>query len=837
MFRLGRPSISDRHPRPMAWMVVGLCFIMPFLLTCSDDKNPIKGPTRESILANVRLVPSSGPPGKWINVQGLDSLPALPKGEVWTLRIGGCIVPVLDKPGQPLRTVVPLLFAAGDSSWPVVPSRPVSLVLFKNDEAVDSLPAALTVEMLPHADGMADSVVSSLQGAAAALRSLAETCVPRDTLACAILTAIDSMIAGDANSLAEVIAGKAPNLPDGHVSKELIAALMASTGTGEAVRKWSSQFQKLKTMALSPAPSVHPEAPDMQLAYKMQIGEYVRSFDEGVLEPTEEELRFVFTFLGLPAIGYDALRGPLILTSALISQIRFVAAKILVAMYPDEITELSLWIQDHTVAVGDTTTTYIAITAKSNPPPITLQDVVTQILNGLTYMEVAEEAHLNVLDPGLFRIILDRTILWALEFIREVVHVETGQDWQVGSLPSRTWGPTRITTPKLLEMESSDAAIASRMTGHLTWKGIDIGTADVHVFTPEGPVEAVTHPKLLWAGYAGGVFGEAEKSSDTQQLEIINTLILEANLPGPIPPQGASMLHVVTSYPEVGGGTRPAEGVAISLSVTGGNAEQTSGMTDATGQFVTLVRPSLGSTAVSILVLATPPNGDPVQKWVGAGVGVELPEGVTFAAGGMTARANWTLNSTIGPEDMRTLHSDTTAASFGGTATAHADTSFSDGEASADASVSWRHSVTFSPGTGELNFQASGDHSFECAFRVNHSPRSYGDAHGLSGGGSLIRFRLPAGRYSMTVHVSARWDTSRFNRLDAGCQVGGGECGLSVSALRPGDWTDSCEFYAGLSDLFQIEAGSSWNNGVQGDSAATNRGAGSMSASVRIVRR
>jgi len=123
-----------------------------------------------------------------------------------------------------------------------------------------------------------------------------------------------------------------------------------------------------------------------------------------------------------------------------------------------------------------------------------------------------------------------------------------------------------------------------------------------------GP-HTLIHPVLASAGYAGGAFGDEYKTSNTDTVTVVSTLVLKANFPDTINVRGVGVLSISAGYMTASNDTNWTSGIDLNLYVHGGHLEDETGTTDASGYFGTIVYHDSLTSEIEISIYAEGAEG------------------------------------------------------------------------------------------------------------------------------------------------------------------------------------------------------------------------------------
>ena len=591
-------------------------------LGCSkEDPVSPEQPDYSNLLQNVSFVPDFGPPGTPVE---LKDLPTLPDDGMWSLTIGNTSVPII-KSDSSYYTAIPLLFSMTDSTWPIASAAPLDVTLYLDNTGVDTAFVKISIDSLAHSNGAVDSLLQDFVDAATAMRGISLALGIDDTLLQAVCIAMDEIIQTGDNSLSAIIHGSSPIVGGDTLPKDLFSAMLVSSGTSELISRWSDS---LRSMARA-APSFISKSTEISslndegLAYRMQLYSLLSDFASITVGETALTWNKVSAVLGAAGIAFPPLGSIEFIVSFIISELDFILNKIAVALFPAEITSFDLDLYDHELKTGDTTEAIVHISARNNPPNITPLDIVTQIVNAMGLADwIRSRGEPSRYLPANFEEIVQNLTMWLIGVINNVLgtHFNAGTMLDV-SLPTITYDSVLVRNPQLIDLLSPDYSKIEPMTESINGRAKDsTGNVTLMMATQSPGPNTLIHPILAAAGYAGGAFGNDYYTSNADTIEIVADLVLEVSLPSPIEPEGAAVLYVRAGIRRSDSTITYKPDIDIAVSIAGGTAEETSGVTDVDGIFTTVIHPSTGAVSVVAEVTATERSGVTESKTVTAEV-------------------------------------------------------------------------------------------------------------------------------------------------------------------------------------------------------------------------
>ncbi len=581
-------------------ILVGLCIFSCSKRPTDSDTTP-DYPEYNTLLDGVTFEPSSGAPGTIISMVGLDSLPA---DSGFSLTIGDEPAPLIVESGQTVRTAIPLYIDTTVSSWPITPSGSQRVVLLYNGVAVDTAVERLTVDsLLPAPIGTMDSVMVKLSSGASALKQIAVSIDAGDTLLMATCDAMDELLYTGTYSLTALLNGTAP--VDGYDSSsaELFSALLVHSGLVDVINKWSDTLVVTARIAreFSIKQSSADFLTDKQLAARMQLHDLLAGFGSQVIGQTALDWQIASGIIGAVALAAPVVGVYEFIVSWVLGELDFIINKIAIAMLPSDVTALDLDFYNHEINTGDTTEAIVHISAKNNPPNITPADIIGQVLGGLQLTQWIQD-RLGPTAARTLRSIIQDVVNWVLGVITNFLTANYNSPTSLDvALPQATWDSVWVHEPGMIDLVIPDLSKMGYMTGSFNGQAKDsIGPIGLQMRTQPGGPSTWVHPLLQAVGYAGGAFGDDLTTSNIDTVTIVGELALEIDFANTITVGGANVLGINAGYLDRNGTPHWAPDIDISLSVTDGSADVTSGVTDAQGHFSSII--TMDSTADSVTV-------------------------------------------------------------------------------------------------------------------------------------------------------------------------------------------------------------------------------------------
>jgi len=625
--------------------------------------------------------------------------PSLPSGSVsvlsgWSVADGAALELTIGSLAAPVNRLPDGTLLAGVPFFePAPPPNALDLLLTVDGEPVARGVSALTVLPAPAAPGSAEVALTDLEDIATAWRAIGTTMSEpgvEDGWMSAALGALEVLLTSDEpGSLRSVLAEADP------ASKQMIDAWFASSGVLDALQQYGARLETITASMESDDGSAPPQRapgdvgsrlPANTLAKRMQLQAVAAQLGQTVIAETSTEFgAYVGTAMGVLGL-FGSVPGATVasVTGALLGVVDFVVNKLVVGLLPSTIDEVLLEIENTNLVPGDETIAFVRIQASNTPPPISLQDVISQTVS-LLGMAPGGEAARNMEDVvasvAQFYILTMQSLIAAYAG----AHPELNMDVTLASVPHMVWW-ANVLDGSLMTPVTTAPEIVTPLVGAIDWRADgDVGEATVYVRTATGPS---SHRLTLPAGilYTGGAFGENAAQSNEVTLRVGGPIVLEVDFAETIARDGFNALEARAGYERGDGTIAWTEGIWIELTVDGGVVETIASSTDADGQFVTLARLDPGSERIVITVEASDDAGGmataTVEAVLESGVGrieiVNIYNGWTatarayaegsgtdyqqgsdfdFAAGSMSGGTSLSASSGVATASMSASHS------------------------------------------------------------------------------------------------------------------------------------------------------------------------------------
>lgn len=591
-------------------LLLSMIIAISILMSCSDN-NPANSDAVGNVnyLQNVTFVPDSGPPGTPVEITNLSNLP---DDGFWSIQIGDQLMPLIENDSNYI-TIIPLLFSTSDSTWPIASATPLDVVLYLDSSAVDTAFGMITVDSLPHADGAADSLIQDLLHGANAIRQITLSLNIQDTLLQGVCLAMDEMLVTGENSLTAIINGTSPIAEGEALPRDLFSALLVSTGMSDAVSTWSDGLQEIEQSAAKyPTNGLSTAAVDDEgLAYRMQMYSLLEGFSSQVINQTALEWNKYSAVLGCAGVAFPPLGFIEFIVSFVVAELDFIFNKLALALLPARITSFDLNFAEHEIKPGDTTAAIVYISARNNPPNITPLDIVTQVINGMALADwISNLGEARRFLPQNFEEIVQGLTTWFLGVINNALGTHFNAPTMLDvSLPVITYDSVLVQNPDLIDLISPALSKIEPITGSINGLAKDsIGKAPLMIATQTGP-NTLIHPVLAAAGYVGGAFGYDYRTSNTDTVTVVPTLVLKADFADTLSTGGAGALEIYAGYLTSTNDTNWSAGIDLNLYVSGGHLESSSGTTDTQGYFGTIAHHDSLSSEIEIRIYAEGAEG------------------------------------------------------------------------------------------------------------------------------------------------------------------------------------------------------------------------------------
>ncbi len=507
------------------FLLFPLLALVLVLVTCSKDTNPTGSDGDIQPPVSLALTPLSGTPASVASITGymVDTSRA---AEI-VVQVGGEAAPYYVNEDQSVTFMVPLFLDS--TGWPAPPDTPVKVEILLNDSVVAVSDSGYSVLPLPHAPGTTAEIHQAAEDVVVALENLWSVLPVTDESQRVVRQAVTEMMAGPVregdSSLAAIVNGTSSLWQGEAPDLELVDAIMASSGVLDIYTALADGLNRSRdSVAAKMGPNSNlycrGDGADMDLACQMQIYVLLRDYTETFVIPTANTYNnTVGLVAGLASIsGVGTLPGLVAeVIGALLTVESFIMDKIVVATLPSHIVTFLMTSEGDTIAVDDFTSTRLFLSAGNTPVPITVNDIVTQLLATLPFLngQPTQEFGAVLLRAAQFVINQYRDMLQTYE----ATHPGTFDDIALTSIPSMVFGPVEITHDSLVQLFSEDPSVAAPAEAEMEWQGIARGQTSVRVFTRPGGIK-VANDYMFLTSYTGGAFGESSAATDSRTITV-----------------------------------------------------------------------------------------------------------------------------------------------------------------------------------------------------------------------------------------------------------------------------------------------------------------------------
>ncbi len=580
---------------------------LSFGLSCSGDSPVQSGPV---VNVPVTVTPISGPPLTSVRVLGLDSM-NVDFSNTFAY-FNGVLTPLFISDSGKVSVTVPAIVDSA-TMWIDTSITTMSLVIVRSitGDTVALGKDIFTLEALLPAPGSVTQMLTDWTTISTSLQTISQMFggVPgvQEQISSALLSALDSLVnSSDSLSLKSVTARLTAGNPQ---ELALLDALFGSSGIVEQSQKYAVMFQAMAdsaailTGATQNRRAVSPMViTDQYLAFSMQFYVIVREFGRTVITPTAQTYAVVTGALGV--IGNIPL-ATIITTSLTI--IDFVVNKFVISMMPAKIDSLRIELAEDTIFVGEQTNSTVMIYAANDPQAITFNDFVGQILNGLGYgSSITSPRELNRL-VDLFENVANYMagLLQAGFSNYASAHPALNLDFTLFTMPQLRW-KAQIVDTKFIDLKTHTPTIINPIPGLVNWKSDPSTTGEGRIFAATVASGATVIPEPTGFAYSGGAFGEDVAGAPAVSVWSFKKMAMAIDFAPIITAGGANVLGVTAGSLDGAGKLVPEGGIRIDLVTTGGVANPASGLTDATGQFSSVI--TLNPMTDTVIVQVTASN-------------------------------------------------------------------------------------------------------------------------------------------------------------------------------------------------------------------------------------
>jgi hypothetical protein len=587
-------------------LAASLLATLSFGLSCSGN-NPAESGSIGKI--PVTVTPISGPPLTSVRVLGLDSM-NVDFSDTYAY-FNGVLTPLFVSDSGKVSVTVPAIVDSA-TMWIDTSITTMSLVIVRSTTGDTAAIGkdVFTLEALLPAPGSVTQMMTDWGTISASWQTISQILDggpgAREQICSALLSALDSLINGsDSLSLksltARVTAGNPQELA-------LLDALFGSSGVAEQSQKYAVMFQAMAdsaTILLAgnlnrgvPVPSV---ITDKQLAFAMQFYIVVREFGRTVIAPTAQTYAIVTGAIGL--VGNIPIASVI---SASLSVIDFIVNKYVVSLLPAKIDSLRISLTEDTIFVSEQTNSQVMIYASNDPQAITFNDLVAQILNGLGLTaSVLSPRELNSL-VDLFTNVANYMVGLLQTGVSSYAgsHPELNLDFTVTTMPQLRW-KAQIVDTKFIDLKTHTPTIINPISGVVNWKADASTTGEGRIYAVTVASGATVIPQPAGFAYSGGAFGEDVAGAPAVSVWSLKKMAMVIDFAPTITAGGANVLSVTAGSFDGAGKLVPEGGTNIVLLATGGVAAPATGVTDATGQFSSVITLNPMTDTVTVQVTAS----------------------------------------------------------------------------------------------------------------------------------------------------------------------------------------------------------------------------------------
>lgn len=587
-----KPSAACRRRFILLASMVGALVL---LVSCSDDP---AGPDEVTIRA-LTLDKDSAAPGEALVITGLTANDAA--ADSLTVEIDGLFAPAVRGAGLSLVTAAPLYL--GNDRWPSPPADAVDVTVRIDGVLKYRLSGALQITELTEAPGTAAAIEAPLAAAAADLAEvrllLEHDGTIQDQYLSAFLAALEALISGeDESSLASSLAAAAED----PAQAKLLDALLAQCGVTEYVTGLAALTAQMKTaVADKAAPPTQPfwstGADDYILARDMQLYCVMKLFADEVIASTTTTFNLlVGTISG--ALGLADVDVPFVqVVMAGLTLVDFTLRHLMVSAMPAHIDSITIDLAELAMAPGDTTQSILTITASNVPVPLTLQEMIADVLQALG---LPGSNHPSFL-VNLLNFLLTTTQNEIAAYAGS--HPDANLDADLLALvPSMTW-MADAENWDLWNLATATPGLIAALDDRPEWRAKDdvFGEAALYV-TPAAGAGVVLWNLPIGFTYAGGSFGNDMTPSATVHVMIAEELGLEVSFPALISSAGAASVDVHAGDRENDGSITGLPDIEVEVTVIGGTPGVSNGRTNANGNYSLVIAPDAGVNQVDVFV-------------------------------------------------------------------------------------------------------------------------------------------------------------------------------------------------------------------------------------------
>lgn len=577
--------------------------VLAATLSCTGDERPTDPGSADA----PQLAQDTATPGAAIELRGLD--PAIDLDEI-VVEVGGEAALIASNAEGEIRVVVPWEIDPTTLEI-IVPAARTDLVIRRGDVIVHELSSVLAITAPDPEPGVCARVLADIEivdDAIAEVLSRIPAPTVEDREALDTLAPILAWFTDPDNP--ESITSRVNAATDAELA--LLDRIWTYTGLADQMSDLAAVSREV-VQELERREGREGDDPitleDYELAALMQFAVVYQAYGEYFIHGTAEwisvgntasgvGLGIVALFKKVPQIGI-----PLTAVNLGMSLKDFILNKHLLALLPSRIDEVSLGLQSSTLHAGHFTSSQRSIRASNDPPDVTLNDFIAQVLNAAGLVAPADLTAMEELVLTFISTIVEQ-INSALASFAEA-HPEVIAPSDVYQVPDYSWTAT-LDTASLIDLEelSDEDAILEARPDLLEWEAAAGANGQVTVWIQPSRDDEAIALDLGFIDYNGGAFGEDIVASERRTITIRTPLDVEVSSASTIAEGGINAVSVFVFRETAPGVREPAVGVPVQLQVTGGILDALGGVIDATGELVTTVRPAEGSAEVVITARA-----------------------------------------------------------------------------------------------------------------------------------------------------------------------------------------------------------------------------------------
>ncbi len=595
------------------YAIISLALLSLSLLSCSKNNPTDSGTGSGNNGQTITVLPVSGPPLTVVTIEGLNTT-GLELGNA-IVEVNGSIAPLFVSDTTSIRLTIPVFIDSATMTIDTLQSElSVAIVDTLSGDTIAFGENIFTVTALSPATGTTSQLVADWQSIATSLQTISAvmptTPGVEEQMMSSMLIALDSLInSTDSLSLISLTSRLSVDDPQG---LELLDALLGSCGVVEQSQKYTELFTALADSAaiLFSAPKINSAVfvtglTDAQLAYRMQLYVVVKEFGNTVISPTAQTYALVTGAVGI--VGNFPLAS---FISASLTIIDFVVNRLVVGMMPAKIDSMTLSFDADTIVVPNKTSATVMLYAKNDPPPISFQDLVGQLLNGLGLgSSVTTRSGLNQIQSlkDSFEAVANFMLGAFQSGLTDYsnAHRDLNLDITVAQIPPMKW-KAQIVDTKFIDLKSFTPNIIVASTGEVNWTPTGSAFGDGRVYgATVADNSATVIPTPIGFSYDAGAFGEEVGSLAAKTVVVQPGIVLETNMDPVITANGANVLGVRAGIVDTAGVTQYKAGIKVDLFTIGGGADPATGFTDATGQFTSLITLNPQTDTVTVYVTVT----------------------------------------------------------------------------------------------------------------------------------------------------------------------------------------------------------------------------------------